>query len=107
LSDKFHASDNFIYDARGRMTLDRGLNRTSVYGFFHNRPVRFVMGTTVYHILYDENLNRVAVVDEVSGSVLGGKAYVYESGQDAVREYRVDYYPWLLEGGASRLDEIC
>jgi RHS repeat-associated protein len=82
-----HASDNFIYDARGRMTLDRGLNRTSVYGFFHNRPVRFVMGSTVYHILYDENLNRVAVVDEVSGSVLGGKAYVYESGQDAVREY--------------------
>ena len=76
-----HASGNFVYDERGRMTEDRQAGKVITYGFYSNRPVSITITkpsnpnqNRTFHMLYSESMIRVAEIEEKPDSgVIGSK----------------------------------
>jgi len=79
------SAGSFVYDLNGRLQKDNGTGKTFLYNYA-DRPVRLLLPGKAFHFFYDENDNRVATLEDLSGTVVGRHIYVYEAGLKVLKE---------------------
>lgn len=95
-SNLTEAGGNFQYDVRGRLVEDKGSDKVFTHGFFSDRVVKVTVPGRTFHMVYDENLNRVAELEEnTGGSLIGSKVTLYEEGLAVAKEivFRASGHP--------------